>query len=349
MRAGPNVTIAAYGEGAAVELSDFAIVGTRSTAARPSGNAIAIEEGARLELARGVVEDNAAGIFLSGEATAAALDEVLIRGTEGRADDGGFGRGLDVWNGATLVAAHTLIAANREVGVHVRGASATLTDAVVRETRSVRDTGILGMGLVAFDSIVEVERALVVGNRSHAVVATQVGSDVTLRDVHVADTNSEDGDGRFGRGLTVLRGATLTATRVAVSASHGVGLIAAREGRAEIADVAITATVPEACVEDTCACCGGGVGITVMESGLVRGRAFEVSDSALIGLQILGDGAVELADGVVRGSPIGLNIQGPGFDPAVLATVRFEDNARNVAREDVAAPALSDAVELGAQ
>ncbi len=59
----------------------------------------------------------------------------------------------------------------------------------------------------------------------------------------------------------------------------------------------------------------------------------------LVGVQVARDGAVDLADGVVTGNPVGVNVQEPSYDISrVMTRVRYVDNGTNLDASELPTP-----------
>lgn len=107
------------------------------------------------------------------------------------------------------------------------GATGTLTDVAIRDTRSRPSAGTGGVALaVEYGAHVTVARALL--ERSHETGAYVIdeGSLLVLTDVLVRDTEGRELDGLFGTGLAAQDGGELQGARCVLERNHEVGIIA---------------------------------------------------------------------------------------------------------------------------
>ncbi len=239
------VAVLVLGADSRVTLDDVVVRDTLSQESdRTSGRGLQMSNGASVRVARALFERNRnAAIIAAGIGTSLRLEDVVVRDTLAQESDGALGRGLEVQGGASADVARALFERNREVAVLALGAdsSVTLDDVVVRDTLSRESDRALGHGLeVQGGAIADVARALFERNREIAVLVSGADSSVTLDDVVVRDTVSQESNGKSGEGLGAQRGATAQALRVVVERSReararsAVGSLSAR-GRASSA------------------------------------------------------------------------------------------------------------------
>ncbi|RLB48515.1 MAG: hypothetical protein DRJ42_23050 [Deltaproteobacteria bacterium] len=245
---------------------------------------VAVGEGTRMSL-RGVLFDRVRGlgIFAQGDGAVVTLSDVVIRDTQPSGlPTFEYGIGIFLQLGARLEATRLIVEGNRGIGVAVtHGASASLTDSVVRDTVSRDSDGGGGRGInVQAGASFEGTRILVARNRTIGVFLIDADSEVTLTDAVVRDTESRESDGEDGRGITVQGGALLTATRLLVANSRDVGVFVGQT------DARVVFT--DAVIRDT----------QVPASGAHLGR----------GLNIQGGGRVEATRFVLSG-----NVEGAAF------------------------------------
>ena len=112
------------------------------------------------------------GLFAVDAGTSVELRDLTIQGTESRAFDGTFGRGINVEGGAALRLERARLLANRDVALALYGAetSAGVSDLIVEETESRRSDGVGGIGVqVSTGAQFELTRGLVSTNREIGV------------------------------------------------------------------------------------------------------------------------------------------------------------------------------------
>jgi hypothetical protein len=79
--------------------------------------------------------------------------------------------------------------------------------------------------------------------------------------------------------------------------------------------------------------------VSVVEGGVLAMDHFESSGPGLCGIQIASGAEVDLHDGVVRGGPIGLNLQVDGYDVDRLTErVHYADNGVNLDSSELPVP-----------
>ncbi len=100
-----------------------------------------------------------------------------------------------------------------------------LTDVAVTGTRPRASDGRFGLGLVLeCGATVMVNHAAFEGNRTAAINAVDAGTSLTLTDVIIRDTLSEEVSGLAGRGLAVTDGARATVERALLQSNRDVGV-----------------------------------------------------------------------------------------------------------------------------
>ncbi|MGF1466819.1 MAG: hypothetical protein ACFCGT_11865 [Sandaracinaceae bacterium] len=154
------------------------------------GRGVGVQDGARVELRRGLLERNReVSAFIGGEGAGAFLEDVAIRDTLPEESDQSSGRGLGVELGGRVELYRGLLERNHDVGVFVSspGADAVLEDIVIRGTLPHRADGAEGLGMrVELGAQVEIKRALVEGNHSLGVTASAGALDA--EDVIIRET-----------------------------------------------------------------------------------------------------------------------------------------------------------------
>lgn len=319
-------------EGGQIVLEDLVV---RDTGPRGSdgafGRGLSAEGGARLEVRRALVEaSHESGVFGGGTGTVLVLSDVVVRDTLPQVSDGEYGRGLSVFDSASLTAERLLVQDNRETGIGLIQTTATLRDVVVSRTSARDSDGAYGRGLVVQNgSVVTLERASVSECSEAGVAVIGAGSRLTALDLDVSDIASAPLGA--GRGLAVQGGATAELTRVRLARSREVGLFVSEEGSLVTGhDVLVLDTLQRDCTTDLCAAFEAGIGVGAYADAHATLSGFRVERAALVGLQLARGGTIDLSVGVVAGCPIGANIQTEGFDSARLADqVTYRDNERN--------------------
>ena len=209
------------------------------------GRAVFAEQGGGLALTGFVVsghQDIAVMAIDSGSSI--TLEDTRITGTR-PTPEGLYGRALDVEEGARLTVTRALLDDDAEYGVFsaARGAVATLTDVVIRDTQ-LGANGDFGRGMHAqAGGAIRATRVLVDGAHELGVHATAPadppGDALTLDDVVIRRV-TPNAAGGGGRGLQAQWGAAVTGHRLYVADTDELGVFVATEGtRGELEDVTV--------------------------------------------------------------------------------------------------------------
>jgi uncharacterized membrane protein (UPF0136 family) len=230
--------------GTRVTLSD---VDLRDTQARASdgaaGRGLNVQFGARVDVLRAVIERNRdVGVFAMSAGSEVTLTDVVVRDTQSREPERWFGRGLSVEAGAQVDAVRAVFERNLEVGVFAMdaGSVVTLTEVVVRDTRSRVDTSTWGRGLQAQTGArIEVTNAVIERNRNVGVLVAEGGAEVVAVDLLVRDTQSQEADGIDGDGLVVLMGGRVVASRAVFERNRSIGVLVSDEGSSAVLNAVV--------------------------------------------------------------------------------------------------------------
>jgi hypothetical protein len=260
-------------------------------------------------------------------------EDVYIRDTLEDDFDGSFGRGFAVEQGASAELTRFIIERAYDMGIFVNSPSTTLsaTDVIVRDVDGQRRDLIGGRGInvqdgpVADLSRVRVERTRELG------IAVIGDVEVTMSDILVRDTRSQESDGEWGRGLGVAESARVTVTRAVIARSLGMGVVLA-EAMLQAEHLRVTGVERQECVDTTCPTRALGFGIGSYFGGEgIDVRSFVVEDAVTCGVQVAADGGIDLETGLIQKSAIGACIQVPGYELSRLQTnVVYADNDTNL-------------------
>ncbi len=267
------------GASARVELEAAVVRDTRPLAEQ-NGVGVNVVSGARLELASSVVEQSVSyGLRLLSGASA-TLTDVLVRDTQplARPLPSGERTGYGVWlQNGRLTGTRVRVERNAHAGVLTYGddpAAVSLTDALVRDT-AWSDGAANGLFADRGASLA-LERVLVRGCRPTGVLASARAT-LALTDVTVLETGADDRG--FGAGAVVSSGARVTAQRVLVDGSRGLGLVVvgAPGQRARLVDVSVSNTRADVSGQSVALALGEGV-----EASLERVRVSSTGSLALV-------------------------------------------------------------------
>lgn len=144
------------------------IAGTRSTPKETDGFGLGVGFGSALVADDVTLDDNQSAAFIVfgsgplGEASTATVTRLLVRDTVA-SNDGRFGRGVDVSDGASLSMSHSALVRSSEIALSVAfGASADIADSSVHATASSPDGA--ADGAMVIDATLELSRSTVLGN-----------------------------------------------------------------------------------------------------------------------------------------------------------------------------------------
>jgi hypothetical protein len=271
------------------------------------------------------------------------LDRTVITGT-GALPDGTFGVGLQVGPGSRATVRQSLFDHNRMVGVSAdSNTEVTLTDVVVRDTQSQASDQHWGRGLHAQNGAqVTVERSVFDHNRDLGISVAKAGTELTLSDVLVKDTQSRESDGQVGDGLRVQAGARATVQRTVFDGNRSAGIsgsgaalslsdvvVAGTQPREADGEYGVGAAVLDGATFDVSASRFEGnrvAGILVLSGGQLGASSCEVTATRVGSISLLGpDG--ETFDGP-RHDDLGDGILVAGGSSATLTNVRIADCAR---------------------
>jgi hypothetical protein len=248
VRRNREVGIGADGAETRVVLSDIAVSDTVFQESDEEwGEGLAVSGGATVEVTRGAIEHNQdIGVYVLDEGTTVLLADVVVRDTQANEGSGWYGIGLDVERGARAEVTKGLFERNREAGVTVirDGSIVVLTDVVVRDTMGRMTGGVAGRGLNVQDGAeAHVTRAAFERNREHGILAGNEGTTLTLEDVVVRDTLSQEATPEFGRGLIVQEGARAEVARALFQGNREGGIVAHAGAEVTIEDVVVRDTL----------------------------------------------------------------------------------------------------------
>ena len=241
-----EVGIVASGEGTVVVLQGVEVRDTQPMPNDMFGRGINVYDGARLEASSCVVEGNTEiGIYATHEGTEVVLVGVEVRDTL-PSPDGTLGRGIDVDDGARLEASSCVVEGNTEAGLFAtdEGTEVVLVGVDVRDTLPTQ-AGTGGRGIeITYGAHLEASSCLVDGNTDSGILAAGSGTEISLLEVEVRNTQPLLDD-VYQRGIGVQEGAHLVASSCVVEHNYEVGIIASDEGtEAILQDVEVRDTQP---------------------------------------------------------------------------------------------------------
>jgi hypothetical protein len=353
-----EIAVTVEGAGSRLSLTDVVVRDTRSSAAGGiAGDAVGVLGGATAEIVRAALERNLrCAVGVSGAGSSVALRDIVVRDTGSQESDRMFGRGLDLGAGTVGDLRRVLFDGNRDFAVLAGGPATRLTleDAVLRDTRSREIDRWFGRGLHLQRGVTAaIRRALFERNREYAVIATDVGTTVTIEDAVVRDTMSQEASGLFGLGMVLRLGAVADLKRTLFQRNRGVAVAAYDPGT--------HLTMEDGAVIDTLPLERGdlyGHGMGAYGGGRIEVARFRIAGNALCGIQLAHGvdlytgarnetgGTADLADGVVAHNAVcGANVQTDGFDLRRLQNdVRWYDNGTDLDVRELPVPGLDSSI-----
>ncbi len=311
-------------EGTQALIRDSLIRDTRQTDDGAHGSGIEVGRGATLTLESSVISGfRIFGVGLTGEGTVAQIDGTTLRDAVG-ADVAPSGIGVVVLDQAAVeISASTFTnVAGMGIAVLESGSSAVVSDTTITGTRTVGPQGQYGIGMAAgIGASLVATGCELADNGSIGVLVSDVGSQATLEDVRISDTQRGEAY-TVGVGAAVVGGGELSADGLTISGCVGPGLYAmspgsrlscrgclvedaqfagvvAEQGAAlALSDSEITGTAVGSNV-------GGGVGIWAraeeLEVTSIEVVGCTVSDNPVGGVWLSGPGSYQLQDNVLHG------------------------------------------------
>ncbi len=211
-------------------------------------------------------------------------------------------RGTSTGAPSVLVVEGCEIVSNSTVGVLAAdsGTEVTLMDTVVRESVSGADR-VTGYGIqVSGGAALRAEGCELVGNQDVGIVAADPGSEVTLVDTAIRDTQLSWDEplssyGVGGYGITVANGAVLWAVGCELTRNHTAGIVLNNPGtEADLVSTVVEGTRPDMARE-------GGRGIDVLDGASLWAQDCEVVGNTVAGIAAQGtETMVELFGSVIR-------------------------------------------------
>jgi hypothetical protein len=265
------------------------------------------------------------------------LEDVIIRDTQLRFPSLTISMGVGATRGASITGRRLAILRTSWAGL-----GSFLGATVDCEDVRVADMIAVGVGTSPAIRVQEggrltVRRAEVQNGSGSGVLAILEGSVLEATDLRIVDVRP-DYFGGFGYGATVARGATASFERLSIDRSQGVGLFVANAS-ASVTEARLLRTAEMECASHVCEGYGLGMNVSVVEGGVLAMDHFESSGPGLCGIQIASGAEVDLHDGVVRGGPIGLNLQVDGYDVDRLTErVHYADNGVNLDSSELPVP-----------
>jgi len=290
---------------------------------------IFLETGSALTLRHSLVAGNRfVGIDLI--SSTATVERTVVRDTRERSSDHKFGIGV-MAGSSTLTLRHSLVAANRTIGVALYSSKATVEQTVVRDTREQASDSKYGNGIEASIEAgrnimpeLTLRHSLVAGNRIIGIALYSTRA--TVEHTVVRDTKANVSDNALGTGIQVALSSgqslpselTLRRSLVADNRIAGIALFLSK------------ATVEQTVVRDTRAQASDnkyGNGIVVLGKATLVSKDTIVENSALAGFLFVSSGG-SVHRSLSRGNIFALDLE-QSAHPVVGNDNQLVDNKIN--------------------
>lgn len=243
----------------AVANGDGTVLEIRQAVLRKSDDdAVLASDGAQVRVEHAVVERSAGdGFFAGGAGATLAVSDTLVRDVMPVFPSMRYGRGVQVYQAATVTLDRVVVVRAHEAGIWVESSASTLvaTDVRVEEVLADVATSLLGAGIVAQQGgSAMLERVSVRSTRTFGMVAnvdaTIAGHDVSVRDVALADCAlTTCGDVAGGFGVTAAWGASVRLDSFEVDGARPCGVAVVEGGGMDLAHGVVSHADVGACVQ----------------------------------------------------------------------------------------------------
>ncbi len=227
-----------------------------------------------------LVGNTAVGIMADDPGTAVTLVDTMIRDTRPEAN-GTYGDGVEVVDGASLLATDCSIIGNTEMGMQIAdpGTEVTLVSTTIRNTQP-NETGEYGYGIEVQGGASLLARGCQLTDNTWVGIGIRgEDSEVILLETEIRDTKPSEG-GEGGYGIEVQAGGLLRAEHCALVGNTSLSIKASGQGA--------LVTLEDSAVRDTRP--GGitnaGPGILASGGASLRAKRCEISDNSGAGIMV---------------------------------------------------------------
>jgi hypothetical protein len=312
--------------------------------------ALGVRAGARASVTRAAFAHNPVlSVFCADPGSWLALSDASILDALDSPESTDEGFGMLVVNHPHALLSRVRVERSRGYGINVSSsATASISDLVVRDTRSAHPVSDDGTGLFFnLEGTAKLERVLIESSRRFGIRGSGPNisieaSDLTVRQTLGSTTGTHHCDGdvddSMGEGISLETGANLVATRVVIDGSHGANLFlcpntGGSAPTASISDAVFSSAAALPCTgRPDCPDPTHAYGIEIYGAANLALQRFVVAKNVRAGIAPLPGGAnVTLTDGVISDQPLGLSYAGESRPIDQLTDrVAFERNQQNV-------------------
>lgn len=283
-----TIGLDAVNEGSRIKVTDGTIVGSGLAGVRA-------RLGGSVEILDSLVARNrSVGLLAEGSAADLNAERVVVYETRSDASGQG-GAGLTIRDGASAELTNVDLRRNRSFGIRVDGEGSELdaTRVVIAETSPEERSERLGRGLnVQNGATAVVREADIVANHELAVFIGRAG--LELADSIIRETQAQLRESIGGRGLHVVSGSEVFATRVAVIDNREAGIFVSRS-TGSITNALVRGTQPTAADDSF------GTGLLIQDSDGLTLEDVAVLDNHSDGIRVIAS-VVEGEDVIVSGT-----------------------------------------------
>lgn len=200
---------------------------------------VAVQAEASVVIEDSILEDNVdIGIYTEGTGIVAKVSRTVIRGTRSTGTQTAFG--IDLAKGTTMDVVDTEIAGSEGAGIIVTpGSKISITSSVVHRSTPDRQ-GAGGYGINGQGGDATIKSSAFIANADTGIRAYK-GGVFTVENAVVRGT--KPGDRGRGYGMVASEGGTLTASKVVVTETVGIGIVSSG-GTAKITDAVVRGQLP---------------------------------------------------------------------------------------------------------
>jgi hypothetical protein len=247
------------------------------------------------------------------------------------------GQGIFLDSGAQLTASRVEIDRCTEVGFDLTGEATTASVSnlsISRTTAVPIDVADTGMGIRVWSAARLTARCVVIdATQDYGVFVDNSSSEATIEDLTIRGTLPSIAPNHlYGRGIGIKDGASLIAKRVLIDSTPGASLTTIDlTGRvtttASISDLTLASALARTSCGTGCPDAADAIGLHASAAAAIRLARFQIRDAARAGVLIEPGAMVELIDGTIASSPLGLSLGYGSKLPSLAEHVLFQNDA----------------------
>lgn len=286
-----DVGLALQQGSAKATVEDVVIRGTK--AGGEPGFGINLQSGSELTMSDSELVGNQSTAVRVSTSSKATITKSVIRDTTPSALEA-YGRGLVVQSGGTADVSTTAFIGNEETAIVLNACTVRLSQVVVRDTLATPN-GDFGRAIDAFDGgNFAADSCSFTSNRDVGIIVVNASATISKS---VVQATMPDGEGAFGRGITLQEAAKLVLSGTAIVGGSDAGIVAFSEGTT--ADISGTLVYGVALADEI------GFGLIGIDGPIVHviGSEFAKCDGVGVGF---GGSRASIASSVIAHNVVGL-------------------------------------------